>query len=273
MPTRQIISRLGAPTTTQTLRPRRVYGWRPDKPDARDVRKAARYGVMNLPPLVDLRATGKLPPVYDQEEEGSCTGNGIVGAFEYDLRKDGHTDYLPSRQFVYYNERVTEGTVKSDAGAEIRDGIKVAVSLGICHEALWPYLASNMYTKPSAAAYKDALLHRVSKYARVEVSPVAVQSELAQGFPVVAGFTVYESFESDAVAKSGLVPIPAAHERVLGGHCVLIVGYLTLKGVLHAVVRNSWGPGWGDQGYCYIPLAWLANSKNASDFWVIESDA
>jgi C1A family cysteine protease len=92
---------------------------------------------------------------------------------------------------------------------------------------------------------------------------------LADGYPIVFGFTVYESFEGQDVAQTGVVPMPGVSESVLGGHCVVVVGYDDSKDWF--IVRNSWGTGWGDQGYCYMPYQYLTDQNLASDFWTIRA--
>jgi C1A family cysteine protease len=273
-------------STAQTRVPdKRVIsgmGWRPDTPDARDhvfsvSRAKALHGVKKatIARTVDLRASGFMPTPYDQGDLGSCTGNAISGAFEYEQRRQGLTDYMPSRLFIYYGEREIEGTIPQDAGAEIRDGMKVAATLGVPHESIWPYDPKKFATRPPKKAYDDARKHRCLTYARVTVSPAGIKSALSSLTPVVIGFSVYESFEE--IGASGICPIPnVKREKMLGGHAVLCVGYRSMKGADrktadHAVIRNSWGTGWGDGGYCYIPLAWLANTRNADDFWAIQS--
>src|SRR5208283_5132068 len=94
------------------------YGWVPDLPDHRDHMYAAPGEVVSqLPSQVDLR--NQCPPVYDQGELGSCTANAIAAAMEFERIKQNLPDFLPSRLFIYYNERVIEGTVNSDGGAQI----------------------------------------------------------------------------------------------------------------------------------------------------------
>ena len=114
------------------------YGWVPDLPDARDYMYAAPLQVLTgLPPKVDLRP--QCPPVLDQGALGSCTANAIANAHLFDQRKQkAKQPFLPSRLFIYYNERVMEGTVHSDAGAMIRDGIKSIAKQGTCAEKQWP---------------------------------------------------------------------------------------------------------------------------------------
>src|SRR5215831_9700412 len=114
------------------------YGWVPDLPDARDhLYSAPHIALAALPPSVDL--TAACPPVYDQGRIGSCTANAIAAAFEFDLKKQGLTDFMPSRLFIYYNERAMEGHVQFDSGAQIRDGVKSIATLGVCPETDWPY--------------------------------------------------------------------------------------------------------------------------------------
>jgi len=244
------------------------YGWTPDLPDQRDRMYSAplrRLGA--LPPSVDLRNV--CPPVVDQGELGSCTANAIAGALQFDQMKQKQADiFPPSRLFIYYNERVIEHTVDEDSGAMIRDGIKSVSKQGAPHETLWPYDISKFRNKPSPAAYKDALKHRAILYQRLTQTLDQLKGCLAAGYPFVFGFSVYESFETQAVAKNGKVPMPKAKEKLLGGHAVLGVGYDDAS--KRFIVRNSWGTTWGLQGYFTMPYAYLTDGNLADDFWTIK---
>jgi hypothetical protein len=245
------------------------YGWVRDLPDTRDFLYSApliRFP-QGLPASVDLRS--ECPPVYDQGQLGSCTANGIAGAIQFDQAKQGTKDFTPSRLFIYYNERAIEGTVGQDSGAQVRDGIKSVSTLGAPPETDWPYNIQEFAQKPPAQAYADAKQDLVSSYARVAQSITQMQGCLAAGYPFVFGFTVYESFESDTVAQTGIVPMPAAGEKVLGGHCVLAVGYDGTQ--RNFIIRNSWGPDWGLKGYCMMPFEYLLTANLASDFWTIRA--
>jgi len=243
------------------------YGWIPDLPDARDHMYAAPGPAMAVVPAkLDLRA--HCPAVYDQGQLGSCTGNAIAGAVQCERMKQKLTpNFVPSRLFIYYNERVIEGTVASDSGAQIRDGIKVVATEGVPPETDWPYDIAHFAAKPPAKAYKDALKDKAVQYQRLIQNLNQMKGCLAQGYPFVYGFTVYESFESQQVAQTGVVPVPASGEAVLGGHAVMAVGYDDSQ--QRFIVRNSWGNGWGMQGYFTIPYAYLLDSHLASDFWTI----
>ncbi len=267
------------------MTPRR-YTWTPDLPDPRDYQFVGP--VQPLPPAVDLRP--HCPPVVDQGQVGCCEGNALAGALgllelrDLSLRIDPAMDFaasfLPlSRMFIYYNSRALEGTTDRDAGASIRDGIKVLASLGVCTESTWPYKAvdaifsrADTFTKPSDAAYAEAAAHKITSYLSVDNSDAAnIKGALFNGFPVVFGFSVFPSFESQAVAFDGKVPMPTSadlDDGALGGHAVLCVGYDDARGVF--IVRNSWGAGWGDGGYCYFPYAYLTDPDLADDFWILK---
>lgn len=243
------------------------YGWLPDLPDGRDLLYAAPLTALpELPPNVDM--SGDCPPVYDQGQLGSCTANAIGGALQFDQMKQGDNDFVPSRLFIYYNERVMEGTVHSDSGAQIRDGVKSVGKQGACKEdPTWPYQINKFDDKPPEEAYKQGKRHQAIRYLRLTQALSQLKGCLADGYPFVFGFVVYESFESQEVADTGKVPMPKAHEAVLGGHAVLAVGYD--EGQQRFIVRNSWGDNWGMDGYFTMPYPYLLQGSLSRDFWTI----
>ena len=129
------------PLKKSTKIPRRsnaCYGWKPDLPDHRDLLYSAPIvALQKLPAKVDL--SNGCPPVYDQGQLGSCTANAISAALQFDQKKQKLKSVMPSRLFIYYNERDIEGTVNQDSGAMIRDGIRSVNKLGSCPEKMWPY--------------------------------------------------------------------------------------------------------------------------------------
>lgn len=241
------------------------YGWQPDLPDQRDFKYAAPQ-IVTLPSQVDLRKN--CPPVYNQGQLGSCTANAISGAFEFELLKQNKADdFMPSRLFIYYNERVIEHTVNTDSGAQIRDGIKSVSKQGVCPEKMLPYKINQFAQKPDASCYASAKKHKALSYQRVPRVVNQMQGCLAAGFPFVFGFTVYESFESASVAKTGKLNMPKKTESVIGGHAVLAVGYDNSQN--RFIVRNSWGNDWAMEGYFTIPYDYLLDENLADDFWTI----
>jgi C1A family cysteine protease len=249
------------------------YHWAKDPFDIRD----KPYQLVPMPtvaPRVDLRQYASA--IEDQGNLGSCTGNAIAGAIELMDRKNNKQLEI-SRLFIYYQERLLEGTVYYDAGAYIRDGIKACYTYGAPLESLWPYNQSKWATRPTTAAYNDALNRRVTGYAKC-FNYSAVKNALAAGTPVIIGFTVYSSFEGawsnikHGQAGSGMMPYPnVGSESILGGHAVCLVGYDDNLNGGRFIARNSWGTGWGDNGYFYMPYQVIQNTSMSSDFWTISS--
>jgi C1A family cysteine protease len=240
------------------------YHWLRDTPDARD--HLFNATITSTPTTVDLRAN--CSTIEDQGNLGSCTGNAIAGIVEYLCRRaKKNTDV--SRLFIYYQERVYENSVNQDNGAYIRDGIKAMNKIGVPTESLWPYNINKFAYRPSQAAYVNAATRKAVGYQKC-VDFTAVKNALAQGYPVVVGFDVYASFESDAVAHTGQMPYPnKATEELLGGHCVALVGYNDVTSKF--IARNSWGTGWGDHGYFYMPYQVIQDTTMSDDFWIITS--
>jgi C1A family cysteine protease len=244
--------------------PKHFYGYLPDLGDQRDHEYRVEAPVV-LPVQFDLRP--QCPPVYDQGQLGSCTANSIAAAVEFERLKQKLPDFVPSRLFIYYNERVMENSVASDSGAQIRDGIKSVNQQGVCPEPEWPYVISKFTKKPAAKCYADARKDKVLSYSRLNQDVNTMKQCLASGYPFVFGFTVYESFESAAVAQTGIAPMPKPGEASVGGHAVAGVGYDDAKQWF--IVRNSWGPEWGMKGYFTLPYAYLTDTNLANDFWTI----
>jgi C1A family cysteine protease len=245
------------------------FGWVRDLPDHRDrYWQAPALASAQLPGSVDLRP--QCPPVYDQRDLGSCTANAIACAVQFDEIRSGIAPtWTPSRLFIYYNERLLEGTVNSDSGAQLRDGIKVIAAQGVCPESEWPYDTSKFAEKPPAQAYADAVRDRVGAYQRLTQSLVPLKTCIASGFAFVFGFTVFSSFESAEVATTGDVPMPQPSDTAIGGHAVACVGYDDGRSAF--VIRNSWGADWGASGYGFMPYAYMLDAGLAADFWTIQA--
>jgi C1A family cysteine protease len=251
-------------------KPNRViswYGWLPDLPDQRDKLYAAIAAPpTEMPSAVDLRPG--CSPVENQGALGSCTANALAGGLEFLEEKAGNPETDLSRLFIYYNERRIEGTVAQDSGAQLRDGIKTLVKQGVCAEKMWPYVIARFSVKPPAVCYRDGLKHPITSYHRI-MTVMEMKMCLAEGYPFVFGFTVYESFESPAMAKTGALNLPKLEEKVLGGHAVMAVGYD--DATKRFLIRNSWGAGWGLQGYFTMPYDYLDSRNLSDDFWTIRA--
>ena len=251
-------------TKTNLPKPLPRYHWVADPFDNRDF-VYQLSSIPSMPSKVDLRPYAS--PIDDQGNLGSCTGNAIAGAIDLIDKKNQNRLLRVSRLFIYYQERLLEGTISQDRGAYIRDGIKACYTVGAPLESTWPYDITKFSRTPSSVAYADAAKRKVVSYAKCEDFN-AVKNALAAGTPVVVGFQVYSSFESVAVARTGIMPYPnVAKEQLLGGHAVCLVGYDDAHNWF--IARNSWGPNWGDHGYFYMPYQVIRDTNMSSDFWTI----
>jgi C1A family cysteine protease len=243
------------------------YGWKPDLPDHRDLRMALAPPDIAIPDFIDLSTDPHMPPVYDQGALGSCTANAIGAAHDYLRRKMGAESFAPSRLFIYYNERWLEGSIDEDAGAYIRDGFKAINRWGVAPESMWKYDIPKYAKKPTVRSYRRAMANQALVYQRVPQSLNTMKALLASAVPIVFGFTVYESFESREVDRTGAVPMPSSIEQVIGGHAMLAVGYD--DNARRFIARNSWAADWGMDGYCAMPYDYLLNTDLADDFWAV----
>jgi C1A family cysteine protease len=249
------------------------YGWVRDIPNHNDIfRIVDRSSVSKLPDKFGL-CNEFMPDVYDQGHLGSCTANAIMGSFCYDHNKQfPSAKFNGSRLFLYYNERVIEGTIDRDSGASIRDGIEVTNKIGVCPEIDFPYDIRYFTNEPSKAAYEDAKKHRNVTYERIGIDPVDFKIAINSGNPVIFGFSVPKSFEGSEMASTGIMKMPGLFDSIVGGHAVVAVGYddnMTADGQTgFMLVRNSWGSSWGSSGYFYMPYKFIVD-KNCADAWVI----
>lgn len=249
-----------APAVLPDIKIPRLH-WMRDKPDSRDYKY--KVSGVNTASTKDLRIY--CSPIEDQGNLGSCTGQAIAGAIEL-LNKRNKKPTDVSRLFIYYYERLLEGTVNYDSGAYIRDGIKATNKFGAPKESLWPYQINKFKTAPSSAAISDGAKRKVTLYERATDFD-ACKDALNNGYPVIIGFNVYSSFYK--INKTGIMSYPNLGESLLGGHAVLLVGYDDVKQTF--IARNSWGTSWGDKGYFYMPYRVIQNTSMSGDFWVIKS--
>jgi C1A family cysteine protease len=248
--------------------PKRGYGYVHDVPDARDFKfQLIRPITAPLPPSVDLRHL--CSPVRDQGKLGCCTGFAIATGMREFLEKRTTGKFVKmSPMFVYYEERKMENTVNQDAGAQPRDGMKVLAKMGCSPERDDPYKIADFEDPPSSKAIDDATRFKIASYHRLS-NLTDMQNCLAGGSGFVLGFEVFESFESEPVAKTGEMPMPQPNEKKLGGHAVFAAGYVTdsqWPGGGYLIIKNSWSTRWGDQGYFYMPFAYVQPNL-VSDAW------
>ena len=227
---------------------------------------------------VDLPPSYNIPipfTPYDQGNIGSCTANSVCAS----IRIHAKNIVDPSRLFLYYQAREKENSLDKE-GAYIDDVYNTLKELGVCNESTWPYIIGNENIKPNSQAYTEAKNIRTSSWGNVSPLPSIVdgiKQTIYNNKPVVLGIRVYQSFESDDVAKTGIVPVPdTGKEKLYGGHAIIAVGFDDSKGAL--LLMNSWGPHWGTnhpttttKGFCYLPYAFV-NDPHLCDEAVFMAD-
>lgn len=253
-----------------------ALGWLPELPDHRDWSIDAHPMMVKtgsvpmvadagLPDVVDLMEF--CSPIENQGRLGSCTANAVVGCVEFFERQYSgrHTD--ASRLFLYKTSRNLHGWT-GDTGMYIRSAMKALSIFGVPPEKFWPYVVEDFDSEPSAFAYSYAQQFRATHYYRLDTSSIdraellhRVKRTLSYSIPVVFGFVVYSYGSSD-----GTFPLPEPGDRPLGGHAIVAVGYDDRLQALR--IRNSWGTGWGDSGYGWLPYGYVTRGLS-SDFWAL----
>lgn len=217
----------------------------------------------NIPGSIDLRPW--CGPIKNQGNLGSCTGHAFSSSIEWIFRKYLNKQPVLSPLYLYAKELIADGDFPNDAGSTGVTGCNVSIANGCCEDSFYPD-SSQTIERPTAAMDSNAAQYRLGAYHGLTGSVVAL-TVLGNGtpWPVEIGFSVYESFESQAVATTGIMPIPASEEQLLGGHETLIVGYdigqvPTIRPVQCGpafLVQNSWGTAWGLDGFFWMPRAIL----------------
>lgn len=261
----------------------RCFGWIPDDPDPACPRYAQVRAIAaaDVPETLDQRPL--LSPIENQQMMNACVGNAVVGALEF-LENKYLATLTPkqrkskkfldlSRMFVYWNARAMDHLETKDMGCRIGAAVQGTYYSGVCEEKKWPYLEKNLFKKPSRLVYWFSTKRMVRDCYSLDTNldhratNENIKACLAEGYPIVFGTLVYDSFMSPG--PSGLIPVPNRKtERIRGGHGMLFVGYTKT----HFIVRNSWGSCWGDNGYCYMPFEYFDMSGGDKfDMWMIRS--
>jgi C1A family cysteine protease len=201
--------------------------------------------------------------ILNQGNLGSCVSNAFIQCINVMTNKL----VFGSRLFMYFNGRaVANYPLDTDTGLTVRDGCKSISNYGLCGETIYPYNISLFAMLPSLQSYQKSLLFKNFTYYFVNQNIDSIKNCLnTTKNPIIFGINVYTSFMSNAVATTGIVPMPNMKtEQLEGGHCVIMIGYDDSK--QWVICMNSWGTGWGNKGLFYLPYAYIMNSSLSSDF-------
>jgi C1A family cysteine protease len=226
-----------------------------------------------------LAAAGPPPPaasnrrlivdVLYQDQLGSCVANAILQAVRASHVAQGVVaPRLGSRLFGYWCSRAYHHATGVDGGTYLRLFFNALNKFGFCPEAAWPYDIHRFADMPPAAAFRAAFdQHSPTVYKSIvnggsqRIDPI--KRAIAAGYLVCFGTLVSESFVGDPLPSA---PVdPPVGQPIAGGHAMCIVGY---DGDTFDVV-NSWGPYWGEVGYCRLSADYLAWGQT-QDLWLVE---
>src|SRR4051794_17242869 len=269
-------------------------GWLPDWPDFRDFTHEhekvqpilAAVGLTKpdaarkLPATVDLR--GYFSPVENQGQLGACTAHAAIGVLEYSERRAFNNYVDASRLFLYKVTRDLLGWT-GDTGAFLRSAMGAMALFGAPPEKYWPYDVAKFDVEPTAFLYSLGQSYQAVTYFRLDPPGTPrpdllakIKTNLAAGLPSIFGFTCYSSLSQ--AQTTGRIPVPGAGEKVIGGHAISVAGYedgLVIKNTTSGaqtkgafLIRNSWGTGWGELGYGWLPYDYVLKGL-ATDWWVL----
>jgi hypothetical protein len=243
----------------------RKFGALRDVHDVRDRMYRASSPAQPVPQRVDLREWGG--PIKDQGTEGSCTGHAFSSAREWIARKYEKASPVLSPQCLYVEELIAGGSFPRDEGAPPRTACQVLTAKGCCEASLYPYVVGKL-TAPTPEQAQNALKYKTGAYHRIG-SLLDFLSCLADPtpWPVLVGFTVCESFMSQQLADRGVMQLPKPGKGQRGGHEVLCLGYDFPRQL--ALMQNSWGDGWGQRGYFWMPFD-VIKAPDA-DLWMVHT--
>ena len=214
---------------------------------------------VSVPAKVDLRKY--FTPVKNQGNLGACSAFAMVSIYEYILKKNRKKEIDLSESFVYYNVRKMTNEIGEDSGSSLYNVVVTMGTEGVCAEHYCPYTDKPDMQPPSSEAYEDALQRKVVKALNVQKDLNHIKSAVAQGYPVAVSLKVFDSFEP----IGGFVARPSEIEienEQSGNHAMVVCGYSDEDKIF--IVRNSWGPKFGDQGYCYIPYSYFEDFLNVA---------
>ena len=251
-------------TESSSVSHAKVLNYRFQKVDTRDFKANIKDShVQAASPINSFSLQSKVKTVYDQGNLGSCVSN----AFAQYINMCTINKVQISRLLHYYCGRAIGGDSSlEDTGLDIRQAANIIKQYGACGESTWPYKTSNFNILPPLNVFKASLYFKKYLYSFVKQDITSLTAILyGQKLPIIFGINVYDSFMSDVVASTGVVPMPnLTNETLQGGHCIVMVGFNNKTSTFTCV--NSWGSSWGNRGFFTIPYQYVLDPSLASDF-------
>jgi C1A family cysteine protease len=199
---------------------------------------------LDYPPSVDWRTKGAVTPVKDQLACGGCYAFSAVSSIE-------SAWYLSGRPLTSFSEQSIIDCSSSFGNDQCYGGLvdhafDYARAKGIPLESTYPYNSANEKCNHTLA---DKVAVKITGYVDVVPNNSTALLKAVSQQPVSVGV------EADQLSwtfyKSGVITRDCGTSI---DHAVVVDGYDTASDPPYYIVRNSWGPKWGQAGYVYIEI-------------------
>lgn len=211
----------------------------------------------SVPSSKDLRAAWW--KIADQGSTGSCVGWASADSMiRWHFVKAGRlaSDELLSPRFVWMAAKETDQFITRPTafieteGTSLKTALDVARKFGVVRDSVLPFASGKLYPRRANTFYALAAQRKISAYFNLGTNLSNWRTWIATKGPILTRLDVDETWDGATETSGNLDDYKS--ETARGGHAVAVVGYRAGR----FIVRNSWGLGWGDDGYAYASLAY-----------------
>jgi hypothetical protein len=208
---------------------------------------------------VDLRQDAAWWVVGDQLTTGSCVGWATADSvLRWHFVKAGRfpPDQRLSARFIWMAAKETDKFVSQPTtfieleGTSLKAALDIARKFGVVSDAVLAFNSGRLYPDDRRTFYAMAAQLKINSYFNLGTDPANWRTWLSGKGPILTRLDVDAAWDNASATQGNLDFYQPASAH--GGHAVALVGYTAER----FIVRNSWGTGWGDQGYAYASLAY-----------------
>jgi len=224
-----------------------------------------------LPASKDLRESSWWK-INNQLNTGSCVGWATAdGVVRYHMVTAGRLDKnsLLSPRFVWMSSKETdEYTARPEsfiegAGTSLKAAMDICRKYGVVPDSLLPFKVQTlMFSGSENTFFATAAQRKIASYFNLKKNLQQWKNWLATQGPILAGLSVDATWDNAAANQGKLDAFQP--DTVRGGHAVCIVGYTADR----FIIRNSWGPTWGDKGFGYASAQYISDAFFAESYGV-----
>lgn len=221
-----------------------LNGYLPSPPDDRDYSYDKICMLSMEQELPEEYITDKVVPVLDQGCNSDCVAHAIATATAHGQYKaEGKFNDL-SRGYIYGNRRLTD---YQGEGMYVRQALKNFNHDGDCLKTVFPYTGSYPVMKAKIAEKPEEYAKEAEKLKLVNYCRLYSETEIKKAIMNQGAVVVCITTYRDCFGKQ--IKVPNKDSIKSGGHAMCCIGW-NKDGW---IIQNSWGKGWGDKGYCYMP--------------------